>query len=142
MLPTSPIVRGFLPQVTSRASRLNAITDGTSNTIMFGEVSGGPRRFNRQIDVGDNAGAFGHVGNWNRVLLIKMSEDGTTLYGGNCLLNCTNYAGLNFNSFHAGGIVQMTMCDGSVQAISETVDMDTVYRLFAAQDGLVVGNFQ
>lgn len=103
MLPTSSSVRGFLPQVTSPQSKLNAITDGTSNTIMFGEISGGPRRFNRQRDVGENSGAFGHVGNWNRVLLIKMSQDGSTLYGGNCLINCTNFAGLNFNSFHAGG---------------------------------------
>jgi prepilin-type processing-associated H-X9-DG protein len=142
MLPTSTVVRGFLPQVTSSQSKLRSITDGTSNTIMFGEVSGGPRRFNRNIDVGDNSGSFGHVGSWNRVLLIKMSEDGTALYGGNCLINCTNYAGLNFKSFHSGGVVQMTMCDGSVQAISESIDIDTLYRLFAAQDGLVVGNFR
>ncbi|MCA9157483.1 MAG: DUF1559 domain-containing protein [Pirellulaceae bacterium] len=141
MLPTSVVSRGFLPQVTSSSSKLSAITDGTSNTIMFGEVSGGGKRFNRGRSVGDNSGGFGHLAGWDRVLLIKMSQDGSTLYGGNCLVNCTNYAGLNFNSFHSGGIVQMTFCDGSVHALSENVSLDIAYRLFAAQDGLVVSDF-
>jgi hypothetical protein len=141
MLPTSTIVRGFLPQVTSGASKLSAISDGTSNSIMFGEVSGGPRRFNRRVDVGDNSGAFGHLAGWNRVLFIKMSQDGATMYGGNCLFNCTNFAGLNFVSFHTGNVVQTTFCDGSVQSISDSIALEVAYRLVAVQDGEPTGDW-
>lgn len=141
MLPTSTIVRGFLPQVTSGASKLSAISDGTSNSIMFGEVSGGPRRYNRGISVGDNSGAFGHLAGWNRVLLLKMSQDGSTMYGGNCLFNCTNFAGLNFNAFHAGNVVQTTFCDGSVQSISDSIALEVAYRLVAVQDGEVAAGW-
>jgi prepilin-type N-terminal cleavage/methylation domain-containing protein len=141
MLPTSTIVRGFLPQVTSGASKLSAVSDGTSNSIMFGEVSGGPRRFNRRVDVGDNSGTFGHLAGWNRVLFIKMSQDGATMYGGNCLFNCTNFAGLNFVSFHSGNVVQTTFCDGSVQSISESIALEVAYRLVAVQDGEPTGDW-
>jgi hypothetical protein len=41
-------------------------------------------------------------------------------------------------SFHAG-VSQVALCDGSVRPLSETIDMDTYYRVVAAQDGLVVG---
>ncbi|XZE53889.1 DUF1559 domain-containing protein [Planctomycetaceae bacterium SH139] len=140
MLPTSPIARGFLPQVTSRASRLAAVRDGLSNTIMFGEVSGGARRFNRLQEVGPNAGSFGHLAGWNRVLLIKMSQDGSALYAGNCLINCTNFAGLNFNSFHSGGVVMVCLADGSVRPINETTSMEVLYRLFDVQDGQPIGS--
>lgn len=141
MLVTSTIVRGFLPQVTSNASRLASITDGTSNSIMFGECSGGPTRFNRRRPAGDNSGSFGHFASWNRILWIKMSQDGTTMYGGNCLFNCTNFAGLNFNAFHSGGVVQTAFCDGSVQALSENIALEVAYRLFAVQDGEPVGEW-
>lgn len=141
MLATSTIVGGFLPQVTSGNSKLSAIRDGLSNTIMFGEVSGGGQRFNRGRSVGNNSGAFGHLASWNRVLLIKMSQDGTTLYGGNCLVNCTNFAGLNFNSFHSGGLAQITLCDGAVRNVTESMSLETLYRLFAVADGEVLGDW-
>ena len=78
---------------------------------------------------------MGHFAGWNRLLSIRMSTDGTTQYGGNCLVNCTNWAGLNMYSFHTG-LVQVTLGDGSVRALSDTLSMDAVHRLVAVQDGL------
>ncbi len=140
MLPTSEIVKGILPQSSIPPTRFSAVTDGLSNSIMFAELAGGPIRFNRQRPSGDQSGAFGHIGNWNRLLLMRLSEDGTTLYGGNCLVNCSNWAGLNLNSFHPG-VAQVALADGSVRALSESIPMEILFRLVAIQDGQPVGEF-
>lgn len=142
MLPTSTLMRGFLPQVSSGDSRIASVTDGMSNTIMFCEISGGPKRYNRQQEVGQNSGGFGHFAGWNRLLLIKMSEDGSTLYGGNRLINGTNFAGLNIFSFHAGGSSQAAFGDGSVRTLSDSISMETLYRAVATQDGEVLGDLE
>ena len=141
MLPTSVRERGFLPQVSSGSSNIQAITDGLSNTVMICEISGGPTRFNKGKAVGDQASPFGHFAGWNRLLSLRMSNDGATNYGGNCLINCTNYAGLNMYSFHAG-MAQVCHGDGSVRGLSESLSMETFYRLVAAQDGGVVGDYE
>ena len=131
--------RGFLPQYSNGGSTLQAITDGTSNTVMICEFSGGPARYNRRTRVSDQSGAMGFFGGWNRLLSIRVSNDGATNYGGNCLINCTNFAGLNMYSFHAGQS-QVALCDGSVRGLSESLSMETFYRVVAAQDGGVVGD--
>lgn len=140
MLPTSEVLPGILPVVSVPATRFSSVTDGLSNTMLFAEIAGGPIRFNRQRQAGDQNGAFGHFGNWNRLLLTRVSDDGSTLHGGNCLVNCTNWAGLNLNSFHPG-IAQMALADGSVRALSETVSMEILFRLVAIQDGEPIGEF-
>ncbi|MGE0760920.1 MAG: DUF1559 domain-containing protein [Pirellulaceae bacterium] len=135
---TSPRVPSVFPQLS--ATGLRDILDGTSNTLLFGEVAGYPSRYNRRTSVGDNAPIFGHLGGWCRILTIKSNPGGDVLYGGNCLVNCTNYAGTNLYSFHAGG-VNIALADGSVRFLSEAVSMDTVFRLMAIQDGLTVPEF-
>jgi prepilin-type N-terminal cleavage/methylation domain-containing protein len=135
-LPPAGFVRprGFLAQSTV-SNTIQVITDGLSNTVMFGECAGGPTRYNRRITAGDQSSPFGHFGGWNRLLMNRMSNDGTTAYAGNCLVNCTNWAGQNMFSFHSG-LSQIGMGDGSVRTLAETVSMDAFYRLVAAQDGL------
>ena len=128
--------RGFLAQFNT-ANTIQAITDGLSNTVMFTECSGGPTRFNRRLPVGDQSSPFGHFNGWNRLLANRMSNDGTTTYAGNCLVNCTNWAGQNAFSFHSG-VAQVAMGDGSVRPLSDSVSMDIFYRIFAAQDGLPI----
>jgi outer membrane protein assembly factor BamB len=110
MLPTSEVLSGILPVRSVPPSRFSSVTDGLSNTMMFAEIAGGPIRFNRKLQAGDQNGAFGHFGNWNRLLLTRVSDDGTTLHGGNCLVNCTNWAGLNLFSFHPG-VAQIALAD-------------------------------
>jgi prepilin-type processing-associated H-X9-DG protein len=62
------------------------------------------------------------------------------LYGGNCLVNCTNFASTNLYSFHEGG-AHIALADGSVRFLSENVDMTTIFRLMAAQDGQLMPEF-
>jgi prepilin-type N-terminal cleavage/methylation domain-containing protein/prepilin-type processing-associated H-X9-DG protein len=138
MLASTPRQRAILPQVSSRLSTFAAVKDGLSNTMMFGEIAGGPVRYNRGRIAGDQSSNFFHLGTWARLLPIKMSEDGTTMYGGNCLINCTNFAGLNLNSFH-NGMAHVALADGSVRAVAEQISMDTFFRLTAVSDGEVLG---
>lgn len=140
MLVSSPRERGILPQISSRASTFAAVTDGLSNTMMFGEIAGGPVRYNRARLAGDQSSNFFHLGTWARLLPVKMSEDGTTMYGGNCLINCTNFAGLNLNSFHSG-MAHVALADGSVRAVAEQISMETFFRLVAVNDREVLGEF-
>jgi len=135
---TSPLLPGMMPQLSNHSFR--DLTDGTSNTIMFGEVAGFPRRYNRAQDVGDNSPVMGHMGGWTRILPIKSNPAGNVFYGGNCLVNCTNFASTNLYSFHTGG-AQAALADGSVRFISENIDMTTFFRLMAIADGEVLGEF-
>ncbi len=133
MLSTSTRVQAALPQQSTYG--FSGITDGTSNTLLFGEVAGFPRRFNKRVDVGDNSPVFGHLGAWCRMLTIKSDATGAVLYGGNCLVNCTNFASTNLYAFHSGG-ANHTRFDGSVGFVSEGISLDAFYRLFAVSDGL------
>ncbi|MGL4420765.1 MAG: DUF1559 domain-containing protein [Gemmataceae bacterium] len=136
MTTADPTERGFLQQ-TAKVTMTN-VTDGLSNTIAFGEVSAFPRGLMRGArphpTFPNNAAGFGMLGGWNRMLFIRTDASGATLNGGNCLINCTNYAGVNLYSFHPGG-VNIGVGDGSVRFLKETTSMDAVYRLVAVADG-------
>lgn len=135
---TSPLQAAMMPQLSNHSFR--NLTDGTSNTVMFGEVAGFPRRYNQRQEIGDNSPVMGHMGGWTRILPIKSNSAGNVFYGGNCLVNCTNFASTNLYSFHTGG-AQVALADGSVRFISENIDMATLFRLLAVADGEVLGEF-
>lgn len=99
------------------------ITDGTTNTLLYGESTGGK--------------AWGHAWvtiNWVPVGLMnkpgaQQAETATTSIGRN-----------TFNSFHTGG-QQFCMADGSVRFISENIAIGTLRLLAGMQEGGVIGDF-
>ncbi|MBA3315082.1 MAG: DUF1559 domain-containing protein [Planctomycetota bacterium] len=97
------------------------VTDGTSNTILFGETIGG---YNR------TTGAFEFTQSWTGVGMMP------TAYG----INYTGKPGWHqYGSHHTGDIIQFAFTDGSVHAISRKVDHWGVFmRLAAMQDGNTV----
>lgn len=102
-----------------RKTAFRDVTDGTSNTLMMGESTGG-------MDFG-----FAWVSmNWLPTGLAAGREQDETAATGI----------FSFNSFHTGG-QQYVLGDGSVRFVSESLDIGVLRRLSARSDGLVIGEF-
>lgn len=91
------------------------ITDGTSNTFLFGEVTGGPDFNHTWMGSGFMPTA------WN------LSTNATQNW-------------YQYESFHTGQ-VQFALADGSCRGISKNIDVLTYRRLSWMQDGAVLGEF-
>ena len=113
----------------SASNKLANITDGTSNTFVMGERTGGNKIYSgtKEIAVPAILGAT-NGGGWGDPLLgenwLAGAVRGATAYPipeGGCAINCTNFRGQGFHGFHPGG-GQFLMADGSVQFNAESVD--------------------
>ncbi len=134
-------------------------SDGTSNTMIIAEQSGlvgdtpirsnyaggwagardhnsgydlNPRRANQIPD--DGSANYYHCGltvvHWAVNLQTTTPNSNSATYETNTILN----------SFHPG-VINVAMADGSVHSISEVIDMETLRRLAAADDGMPVGEY-
>jgi prepilin-type processing-associated H-X9-DG protein len=122
--------------------RFRDVTDGTSNVLMVGEKAretyharcqrmqntGGALAFvmaTSVLESHDNRGMAAAVGTTNR----GVNWDST-------VSDCTNLwnAKAGFTSRHPGG-ANFVLVDGSVQFISETIDLTTIRRLGDKEDG-------
>lgn len=139
-------ISGVIPR-SSWAANIRDITDGTSNTILMGEVRGW---------CSDALGywAPGGGGGWADSEALWFSttapinfptcpnENGNP--GGNGGAGCRNVYSWNtsmgFKSQHIGG-AQFLLCDGSVRFLSQNIDHDTYQMLGDRWDGFVVGEF-
>ncbi|MHB8973048.1 MAG: DUF1559 family PulG-like putative transporter [Pirellulaceae bacterium] len=134
----------------NRPGRIGDITDGTSNSFLIGERTGGndiytlrsswflaPDSIKKQL-VGVNGGGWGDPLNGEHWLGGTL-ESGLPFppQQGPCGINCTNLRGYGFHSFHPGSC-HFAMADGSIQSISATVDPLVVAGRITRQKGEVI----
>jgi prepilin-type N-terminal cleavage/methylation domain-containing protein/prepilin-type processing-associated H-X9-DG protein len=126
------------------SSKIANITDGTSNTFLLGERTGGNRIYSgtKEITVPAIIGAT-NGGGWGDPLMgenwLAGAVRGATAFPiaeGGCAINCTNLRGQGFHGFHPGG-AQFLMADGSVQFNSESVDAYTFAARITREKGEV-----
>ena len=99
-------------------TKLNWITDGTSNTLGFGEALGGVSKGPRDF-----------VANWASFNL-------PTAWG----LNPLPSQWYQYGSMHTANIVNFALCDGSVRPISQAVSYATFIYASGMNDGVVLGS--
>lgn len=111
-------------------TRFAGLTDGTSNTLMVGEVSG--VRPDGTIRISDAA-------DWVRGIGLNSSMPGNGMGGCRNVQNAINtpydgiYNDISFGSQHTGG-AQFVMGDGSVRFVRASVDL-VVYKSTASMNG-------
>lgn len=133
-------------------ARMRDITDGTSNTFMLGETTGGkiiylktlPASAPVQAALGDRNGGSWidplQFENWLKGSLNPPNPANPTSPGGPCPINCSNIRGNSYHSFHTGG-AHFLMCDGAVKFISENIAAQTMAGLITRKKGEIVGEF-
>ena len=98
--------------------RFANITDGSSNTLMYGEVMGGKVNLRTEM-------AFTWMGCGQLPAFTGLTE--TT--------GATRRRWSNFNSEHTSGIIQFVLADGSVRKVSPQIDFGAYVFLSGMHDG-------
>jgi len=136
-----PILMGALSP--DKTTKLDDITDGTSNTILIAEVAARPFLYQRGVKVGTQTSESGG-GGWGDAStggFILLGSDSFGNYqppptGNNsCLINCSNDLGMY--AFHTGG-AQVVHCDGSVHLLSKDILPRTLISLVTRAGGEVI----
>ena len=114
---------------TAPKSSMGSIIDGTSNTFLMGERTGGPFIYSGIVRITVPAPVSEtNGGGWGDPLIGEHWLAGAVrgakafpIPEGGCAINCTNIRGQGFHSFHSSG-AQFVMGDGSVQFNSASIE--------------------
>lgn len=153
VFPGADSIRGIL--ASNAYTRLSAITDGLTNTIMIAEAAARPSRwtFGKQLEqyAGGTAaymnGPWAHSGNdiavdGSAVTTVAGVRNANTLaaaadVGNACTVNCTNQG--EIYAFHTGG-ANVILGDCSVKFISSSIDLKTLMLICSRSDGTPIGD--
>tara|TARA_R110002111_G_scaffold227346_2_gene288880 strand:- start:1685 stop:2659 length:975 start_codon:yes stop_codon:yes gene_type:complete len=144
--------RGIFSAIAQNGAKIRDITDGTSNTIMLGEIVTGTVTSDDKGAWGWCTGALFSGINGTGVLTPNTTQNyDRTPYASNDTSNkdfnrrnnpdiTGAGSGQAARSFHVGG-VHVALTDGAVRFISENVDQTTYLNLMSISDGNVIGEF-
>jgi prepilin-type N-terminal cleavage/methylation domain-containing protein/prepilin-type processing-associated H-X9-DG protein len=122
-------------------TRIAEITDGTSETMVVGEIAGRPTHYvtGGKVVPYDPAHPVYGAGwaDWDNGFQIHGSAGDGLTEPGPCGVNCNNNKGIY--SFHPGG-ANILFADGSVRFLRETVSIATVAALATRNGGEVVSD--
>ena len=130
--PSDPTWIGILGNNVKR--RVTDIVDGSSNTILVAECAGR----NQGWEMGKLQGSLGETGAWanpGNVITISGFDPVTGTTPGPVAVNGCNSQ--NVYAFHTGG-ANALFGDGSVQFLSTSTSIDTLYSLVTRSSGEVV----
>jgi prepilin-type N-terminal cleavage/methylation domain-containing protein/prepilin-type processing-associated H-X9-DG protein len=116
--------RGVL--VPEEMTRLAAITDGTSNTILLAEDAGRPRQWRAGIPGPDQTVLGGPWAGFNTGIMLQGASPDGAMRPGPCAVNCTNDH--EVYSFHSGG-ANAVFADGSVHFLSAGISIRVLAAL-------------
>jgi prepilin-type N-terminal cleavage/methylation domain-containing protein/prepilin-type processing-associated H-X9-DG protein len=123
-------------------TRILAITDGTSNTLVIAELAGRPAVYRAGRQVAPTA-PFQGAG-WGDVLSGENWFTGSLFDGtgsnGPCVVNCTNERGRGLYSFHTS-VANVLLADGSVRSLSSGISHCTFAFLVTKRKGEVIPNY-
>jgi prepilin-type N-terminal cleavage/methylation domain-containing protein len=131
--------------VQNRKTKIGEVTDGTSNTILIMEDAGRPNWFLLGRSQGaslprpegfgwtDPDGGAGSMDGTDRATGAINGGSGT----GTCIMNCNNDS--EPYSFHVSGM-NVSLTDGSVRFLSESIEAATFAALVTPRGGEVVGS--
>jgi hypothetical protein len=133
----------------NKVAGLAAVLDGTSNTFVLGERTGGGIIYSKRLPWAQSA-TYAPVngGGWGDALNGEHWLGGTLFSGlpaaglppeGPCGINCTNLRGKGYHSFHPGGC-QFVMADASVQFLTETAPALAIAGRITREKGELLPN--
>jgi prepilin-type N-terminal cleavage/methylation domain-containing protein/prepilin-type processing-associated H-X9-DG protein len=121
-------------------TKIPDITDGTSSTILIGEVAGRPTVYQGRTPL-PNPPNMTEGGGWGDPFNGENWFAGSLFDGtgasGPCLVNCTNLTGRGLYSFHSSG-ANVVLCDGSVRNISTNITPKIVAFMVTKKKGEVI----
>lgn len=126
--------------------RMATITDGTSNTFLLGEKH--VRKLNAQgtgrfiFGTADDRSAYssGNANNYRRFAGLGSDNGAYTVAVFTETSNVQAVDNRKFGSRHPG-VCQFVLCDASVRAIRDQMDLNTLGRLAQRDDGESLGDF-
>jgi prepilin-type N-terminal cleavage/methylation domain-containing protein/prepilin-type processing-associated H-X9-DG protein len=118
-------------------TRIIAIKDGTSNTILVAEDAGRPAFYNAARQIFDPIGKEGGWADPNGAFSIDGSNPDGSIPGP-CPLNCSNNS--EVYSFHPSG-ANVVFADGSVHFLSSSLNLCVLAALATRAGGEVVPDF-
>jgi prepilin-type N-terminal cleavage/methylation domain-containing protein/prepilin-type processing-associated H-X9-DG protein len=129
-------------------ARFAGITDGSSNTIMVAEAAGRHQVYAKGKPITPSTAGqpgwtlnAGHADHNTTIQVRGYSNNGLTVDGGCCAINCNNgqttpFTQGQFYSFHSGG-VNTLRADGSVQFLTDSTAPGVLAALISRNGGEV-----